>query len=167
MDWIWSSRRLSLSCTSTQSNNLKWVSWGGINSPRQPKSRWAKKGSVGWTDASFFEASVHPVPLPRHIAIEVLWQNCSDAMHLRCVGSSNAEGHFAKTSLYVASWPSDRPTLSLTQGTGSSGAEDFVLARLCLDSNLASDRPTVSSLRPPDHPMLLSLLLLLCNSSDA
>jgi hypothetical protein len=120
MDWIWSSRCLSLSCTSTQSSNLKWVSGGGINSPRQPKSCWAKKGSVGWTDASFFEASVHPVPLPRYIAVEVLWQNRSDAMHRRCVVSSNAEGHFAKTSLYVASWPSDRPTLSLTQGVGSS-----------------------------------------------
>jgi hypothetical protein len=63
--------------------------------------------------------------------------------------------------------PSDRPTLPLDQGVGSSGAEDFVLARLCLDSNEASDRPTVSSLRPWDHPVLLSSLLFLCNSSDA
>jgi hypothetical protein len=30
------------------------------------------------------------------------------------------------------------------------------LARLCLDSNEASDRPTVSPLRPSDHPVLLS-----------
>jgi hypothetical protein len=45
----------------------------------------------------------------------------------------------------------------------SSGAEDFVVARLCLDSNWASDRPTVSSLRPSDHLVLLSSLLLLCN----
>jgi hypothetical protein len=57
--------------------------------------------------------------------------------------------------------------LPLDQGVGSSGAEDFILARLCLDSNKASDRPTVSPLRPSDHPVLLSSLLLLCNSSDA
>jgi hypothetical protein len=47
---------------------------------------------------------------------------------------------------------------------GSSGAEAPVLARLCLDSNLASNEPTVSFLRPSDHPVLLSSLLL-CNSS--
>jgi hypothetical protein len=50
---------------------------------------------------------------------------------------------------------------------GSSGAEAPVLARLCLDSNEALDRPTVSTLMPSDHPVLLSSLLILCNSSDA
>jgi hypothetical protein len=50
---------------------------------------------------------------------------------------------------------------------GSSGAEAPVLAHLCLDSNEASNRLTVSSLRPSDHPVLLALLLLLCNSSGA
>jgi hypothetical protein len=40
MDWIWSSRCLALSCTSAQSSNLKWVSGGGINSPRHSASRW-------------------------------------------------------------------------------------------------------------------------------
>jgi hypothetical protein len=137
MDWIWSSRCLILSCTSAQSSNLKWVSGGAINSPRHPKSRWltaTEKVSVGWTDAIFFKASVHQIPLPRHLAVEILWHNCSDAIHRQCVGSS--------------------------------GAKDFVLARLCLDSNWASDRPTVSSLRPSDHPVLLSSLLFLCNSSD-
>jgi hypothetical protein len=68
-------------------------------------------------------------------------------------------------SLVASMRPSDRPTLRLDQGVGSSGAEDFVLTRLCLDSNWASDRPTVSSLRPSDHPVLLSSLLFLCNSS--
>jgi hypothetical protein len=57
--------------------------------------------------------------------------------------------------------------LPLHQGVGSSGAEDFVLVHLCLDLNWASDRPTVSSLRLSDHPVLLSSLLLLCNSSGA
>jgi hypothetical protein len=52
-------------------------------------------------------------------------------------------------------------------GVGSSGVEGLILARLCIDSNWASDRLTVSSLRPSDHPVLLSSLLLLCNSSDA
>jgi hypothetical protein len=50
---------------------------------------------------------------------------------------------------------------------GSFSAEAPVLARLCPDLNWASDRPTVSYLRPSDHPVLLSSLLLLCNSSSA
>jgi hypothetical protein len=49
---------------------------------------------------------------------------------------------------------------------GSSDAKAPALARLCLDSNEASDRSTVSTLRPSDHLMLLSSLLL-CNSSNA
>jgi hypothetical protein len=170
MDWIWSSRCLALSRTSTQSSNLKWVSGGGINSPRHPKSRWlttTEKVSVGWTDAIFLKASVHPMPLPRHLAVEILWHNCSDAIHRRCVGSSGAEDPATKSSLLAFTRPSDRPTLPLDQGVRSSGVEDFVLARLYLDSNWASDRPTVSSLRPSNHPVLLSSLLFLCNSSSA
>jgi hypothetical protein len=46
---------------------------------------------IRWTDAIFFKASVHPMPLPRHIAVEILWHNCSDAIHRQCVGSSGAE----------------------------------------------------------------------------
>jgi hypothetical protein len=161
---------LELLCTSTQSSNLKWVSGGGINSLRHQTSRWltaTEKVNVGWTDARFSRASVHPVPLPRHIAIKTLWHNCSDAIHRRCVGSSGAEDFATKSSLLASTRPSDRPTLPLDQGVRSSGAEDFVLARLCLDSNWASDRLTVSSLRPSDHPVVLSSLLFLCNSSDA
>jgi hypothetical protein len=170
MDWIWSCRCLALSCTSTQSSNLKWVSGGGINSPRHQTSCWltaTEKGSVGWTDASFSRASVHPVPLPRHLAVEILWHNCSDAIHWRSVGSSGAEDPATKSSLLASMRLSDRPTLPFDQGVGSSDVEGFVLARLCLDSNWASDRPTVSLLRPSDHPVLLSSLLFLCNSSDA
>jgi hypothetical protein len=170
MDWIWSSRCLELLCTSTQSSYLKWVSGGGINSPRHQTSHLltsTKKGTVGWSDAIFSRASVHPVPLPHHLAVEVLWHNCSDAMHRRCVGSSGAEDPSSKSPLLASTRPSDRPTLPLDQGVGSSGAEGFVLARLYMNSNWASDRPTVSPLRPSDHPVLLSSLLFLCNSSDA
>jgi hypothetical protein len=169
MDWIWSSICLELLCTSTQSSNLKWVSGGGINSPRHQTSRWlkaAEKGCIEWTDTRFSRASVHPVPLPRHIAVEVLWHNCSDAMHRRCVGSSDAEDSALKSPLLASTRPLDRLTLHLDQGVGSSGAEGFVLAHLCMNSNWVSDRPTVSSLRPSDHPVLLSSLLFLCNSSD-
>jgi hypothetical protein len=161
---------LELLCTSTQSSNLKWVSGGGINSPRHPKSRWltaTEKYSVGWTDANIFQVSVHPMPLPRHLAVEILWHNYFDAMHRWCVGSSGAEDSVSKSPLLTSNRPSDRPTLHLDQGVGSSGAEGFVLERLCLDSNWVSDRPALSSLRPSDHPVLLSSLLFLCNSSDA
>jgi hypothetical protein len=161
---------LELLCTSTSSSHLKWVSGGDINSPRHQTSRWlkaAEKGNVGWTDARFSRVSVHPVPLPCHIAVEILWHNCSDAIHRQCVGSSGAEDPATKSPLLVFTRPSDRPTLPLDQCVGSSGAEGIVLARLCLDSNWASDRPTVSSLRPSDHSVLLSSLLFLCNSSDA
>jgi hypothetical protein len=170
MDWIWSSVCLELLCTSTQSSNLKWVSGGGINSPRHPKSCWlttTEKVSVGWTDGIFFKASVHPMPLPRHLAVEILWHNCSDAIHRRCVGSSGAEDPAAKSSLLAFTRPSDTPTLPHDQGVGSSSAEDFLLALLYLDSNWASDRLTVSSLRPSDHPVVLASLLFVCNSSDA
>jgi hypothetical protein len=144
--------------------------WRGINSPRHSKSRWLtvnEKGSVGWTDARFSWASVHPVPLPRHIAVEILWHNYSDAIHWRCVGSSGAEDPAAKSSLLASTRLLDRPTLHLDQGVGSFGAEGFLLARLYLDSNWASDRPMVSTLRPSDHPVLLSSMLFLYNSSDA
>jgi hypothetical protein len=77
-------------------------------------------------------------------------------MHRQCVGSSNAEDPTVKTSMVASTRPSDRPTLPLDQGVGSSGAEDIILAHLCFDSNWVSDRLTVSSLRPSDHPVLLS-----------
>jgi hypothetical protein len=114
-----------------------------------------------------FQGIVHPMPLPRHLAVEIFWHNCSDAIYRQCVGSFGAEDPAAKSSLLAFTRPSDRPTLPLDQGVSSSGAEDFVLTRLCLDSNWASDIPTVSTLRLSDHPVLLSLPLLLCNSSDA
>jgi hypothetical protein len=170
MDWIWSWMCLELLCTSTQSSNLKWVSGGVINSPRHQTSRWltsTEKGTVGWSDVIFSRASVHPVPLPRYLAVEVLWHNCSDAMHRRCVGSFGAEDSALRSPLLASTCPSNRPTLHLDQGVGSSGAEGFVLARLCINSNWASDRPTGSPLRPSDHPVLLSSLHFLCNSSDA
>jgi hypothetical protein len=156
-------------CTSTQSSNLKWVSGGGINSPRHQTSRWltvTEKVSIGWTDAILFKVPVHPMPLPRHLAVEILWHNCSDVIHRRCVGSSGAEDPATKLSLLASMRQSDRPLLSLTQGVGLSGTEDVVLARLCLDSNWVSDRLTVSSIRLSDHPMLLSSLLFFCKSSD-
>jgi hypothetical protein len=161
---------LELLCTSTQSSNLKWVSGGGINSPRYQTSRWltsTENSTIGWSDAIFSRASVHPVPLSRHVVVEVLWHNCSDAMHRRSVGSFGAEDPASKSPLLASNRPSDRPTLHLDQGVRSFGVEGFVLARLCLDSNWASDRTTVSPLRPLNHPMLLSSLLFLCNSSDA
>jgi hypothetical protein len=74
MDWIWSSRCLAILCTSTQSSTFKWVSGGGINSPRHQTSRWlkdAESSTVGWFDAILFRASVHPVLLA--VALHCTW----------------------------------------------------------------------------------------------
>jgi hypothetical protein len=101
------------------------------------------------------------MPLPHHVAVEVLWHNCSDAMLRRYVGSSGAESLTSKSVLLASNRPSDRLTLCLDQGVRSSGAEGIVLARLCMNSNWVSDRPTGSPLRPSDHPVLLP------SSSDA
>jgi hypothetical protein len=74
MDCIWSSWCLAFSCTSTQSNNLKWASGGGINSPRHQTNSWlkaAESSTVGWFDAIFFQVSVHPVLLA--VALHCTW----------------------------------------------------------------------------------------------
>jgi hypothetical protein len=157
MDWIWSSRCLALLCTSTQSSNLKWVSGGGINTPRCPKSRWLKaveSSTIGWSEVMIFRAPVHLVLLV--VALHCTWLLIQFIW--RCVSSSGAEGLLAKTLLLASSWPSDRPTLPLTMA--SSATESF-LARLCLDSNWASDRPTGSPLRLSVQPVLLSSAALL------
>jgi hypothetical protein len=57
------------------------------------------------------------VPLPRHVAVEVLWHKCSDAMLRRYVRSSSAEGLASKSPLLASHWPSDRPTLYLGQAS--------------------------------------------------
>jgi hypothetical protein len=141
MDWIWSSMCLEFLCTSTQIQQPQMSEWRGINSPRHQTSRWltsTENSTAGWSDAILFQG----------------------------VGSSGAEDHASKSPLLASTRPSDRPTLHLDQGVGSPSAEGFVLARLCMNSNWASDRPTVSTLRPSDHPVLLSSLHFLCNSSD-
>jgi hypothetical protein len=101
--------------------------WRGINSPRHHASRWLmaiEKHTFGWINACFSGPSVHAVPPLRHLAVVVLWHNWSDAIHWWCVGSSGAEGLLAKMSLLVSSRPSDRLTLPLAQGVGSSGVEE-------------------------------------------
>jgi hypothetical protein len=107
----------------------------------------------------FSRASVHLVPSTSLSRCRSCWHNCSDALHRRCVGSSGAEGLFAKTLLSASTRASDEP-LSYRQFIR---CWSFVWVRLCLDSNEVPDRPTVSSLRPSDHPVLLILL----NSSGA
>jgi hypothetical protein len=116
MDWIWSSRCLELLCTSTQSSNLKWVSGGGINSPRHQTSRWlksAEKGTVGWSDAMLFQSvgSSGAPPTSRS-----RWGSLTQLLR-RYVVSSGAEGLASKSSLLASNWPSDRPTLSLGQAS--------------------------------------------------
>jgi hypothetical protein len=179
MDWIWSSRCLVLSCTSTQSSNLKWVSGGGINSLSHPKSHWltaSEKVSVGWTDAILFKASVHPVPLPRHLAVEVLWQNYSDAMLRRTVGSSGAEDLAAKLSLLAFTQPSDEPLLTrrfirclrLHRGASILFKHDHridrrfppmdrpFIRRCCLHISSSPIHPTQLGMGPSVHPTVSS-----------
>jgi hypothetical protein len=161
---------LELIYTSTQSSFLKWMSGGGINSPRHQTSRWltsTEKGTVGWSDAMLFQgvgsSDAPPTSRSRWGSLTQLLRRCAPTL----VGSSGADGLASKSPLLASNWPSDRPTLHPCQGVRSSGAEGFVLARLCMNSNWASDRPTGSSLRPSDHLVLLSFLLFLCNSSNA
>jgi hypothetical protein len=52
-------------------------------------------------------------------------------MYRRCIRSSGAA---SKSPLLASNRPSDRSTLQLDQGVGSSGAEGFILARLCMNS---------------------------------
>jgi hypothetical protein len=162
---------LELHCTSTQSSYLKWVGGGGINSPRHQTSRWlkaAESSTVGWSDTILFPGvgSYSATSRCLHRTC-LLWHYYSDSMHRRSIGSSGAEDPASKSPLLASTRPSGRPTLHIDQGVGSPGAEGFVLARLSMNSNWASDRPTVSPLRPSDHPVLLSSLIFLCNSSDA
>jgi hypothetical protein len=53
-----------------------------------------------------------------------------DVVHVSVSSSVSSFRH--TSSLLAFTRLSDRPTLPLDQGVGSSGAEDFVLARLCL-----------------------------------
>jgi hypothetical protein len=166
MDWIWSSRCLELLCTSTQSSNLKWVSGGGINSPRHPKSRWltsTKKPSVRWIDAMIFLASVHLVPSTSlgH------WRSVDTTAPMLYTNGTSDHPVLKDSSPKLYCLHLQERRMNRCSTVGSSGVEAPILARLCLDSNEASDRPTVSSLRPSDHPVLLSSLLLLYNSSGA
>jgi hypothetical protein len=165
MDWIWSSMCLELVCTSPLSSFFKWAGGGGINSPRHQTSRWlkaAESSTVGWSDAIFFSGVVSSGATSRCLhRIWLLWHNCYDAMHRRCFGSFGAEDPASKSPLLASTRPSDRPTLHLDQGIRSSGAEGFILAHLCMNSNWASDRPTVS---PPDH-RIIRCYCLHCSSS--
>jgi hypothetical protein len=107
----------------------------------------------------FSRASVHPVPSTSCSR----WRSTDKTAPTLYTNGASVHPMLktpqpSRRSLLAFMRPSDRPTLPLDQGVGSSSAEDFVLARLCLDSNWASDRPTVSSLRSSDHPVLLSSL---------
>jgi hypothetical protein len=106
MDWIWSSRCLALLRTSTQSRNLKWVSEGGINSPRHQTSRWlkaAESSTIGWSDAMLFRVSVHLVLLV--VALHCTW--LLTLLLRRTIGSSGAEDPAVKTLLLASTRPSD------------------------------------------------------------
>jgi hypothetical protein len=104
---------------------------------------------------------------PRHLAVEdlltqLLW--CYTPAVRRIIRCWRTSRQNVFVCFFVTVGWTDA---SSDHGIGSSGAEGFVLAHFYLDSNEASDRPTVSSLRPSDHPVLLSSPLFLCNSSGA
>jgi hypothetical protein len=120
MDWIWSSMCLALLCTFTQSNNIKWVSGGAINIPMHLKTRWLRTLKTVELDEPMLSFQGHwfiRCPYPHHLAVEVLWQNWSDVIQQWCVRSSGAKGLLTKTSVFVSSRPSDRPTLPLTKAS--------------------------------------------------
>jgi hypothetical protein len=161
---------LELLCTSTLSSNLKWVSGGGINSPRHQTSRWlkaAEKGTVGWSDAMLFQgvgsSGAPPTSRSHWGSLTQLLRRYAPTLR-RIIRCWRPRVQVATVSFRLTVGQTDA---NPDKGVGLSGAEGFVLARLCMNSNWASDRPTGSSLRPSDHPVLLSSLLFLCNSSDA
>jgi hypothetical protein len=86
MVWMWSSKCLALLCSSTQSNNLKRSSGGGINSPRHQVRRWltaTEKYTVRWTDADFSGPSIHHVPPSCHVAVATLLTSIIWCIHRR------------------------------------------------------------------------------------
>jgi hypothetical protein len=154
-------RSITLLCTSTQSNTLKWVSGGGINIPRHPRSRWLKaveSSTVTWFDAMFFRASVHLVLLV--VALHCTWPLTQLLWRFirRTVGSSGAEDLAARILLLASSRPSDEPLLH---------CQFIVLARLCLVQTWSPDRLMIPSNGPSVHPTLLTSLPCFFNSSGA
>jgi hypothetical protein len=162
MDWIWSSRCLELLCTSTQSSHLKWVSGGGINSPSHWKSRWltaTEKGIVGWTNAMLFSRRRFIWCPPRHLAVAdpltQLLRRYTPTVHriIRCWRTlcQNLTVYIFKTVGYTAAPPSVHPVLKL---------QSWCVSVLIQMKNRIDRRcPHL------DRRVLLSLLLLLCNSS--
>jgi hypothetical protein len=167
MAWIWSCMCLTLLCTSTQSSNVKWVSGGGINSPRCPKSCWlkvAKSSTIRWSDAMLFRASVHPVLLA--ITLHYTWPLAQiiRCFNWRIVGSSGAKDFVTKTLLIASSRSSDQlmhtPSVHLVLKSSEP-------TTLCLDSlSHRIDRPCPYLDR---RFIWCYYLLLLCffHSSDA
>jgi hypothetical protein len=145
---------------------LKWVSGGGINSPRHPKSRWltaTEKVALDEPMLCFSRASVHLVP-----STSLSHCRSADTTALMLYTDGTSDHPMLKDSLPKPYCPHLRDRrMNRCSTVGSSVAEALVLACLCLDSNWVSDRPTVSQLRPSIHLVLLTLLLLLCNSSGA
>jgi hypothetical protein len=179
MDWIWSWMCLELFCTSTQSTHLKWVSVGGINSPRHQTSRWltsTENSTIRWSDAIFSRASIQLVPLPCHVAVEIPRHNCSGAILQRYVRSSGAEGLASKSPLLASNWLSDRPTLTLTKASGHPVLKAFswrvsvwiqterridrrgphldrrIIRCYCLHCSSSATRPTLLGDGPSVHP---------------
>jgi hypothetical protein len=98
----------------------------------------------------FFRASVHPVLLA-----------VASTAHDMTVYTDGASDHPVLKTLRPKPYCLHLQDCRLNRCStiGSSSAEAPVLVRLCLDSNEASDRPTVSQLRPSVHPVLLTSLL--------
>jgi hypothetical protein len=111
----------------------------------------------------FSRASVHPVPstsLSRCRSVDTTALTlCSDGASYHPVLKDSSPKPYCPHLR-------DR-RMNRCSTVSSSGAEALVLARLCLDSNEVSNRPTVSPLRPSVHSVLPTSLLLLCNSSGA
>jgi hypothetical protein len=182
MAWIWSSKCLALLCISTQSIHIKWVSGGGINSPRHPKSRWlmtTQKGSVRWTKVMLFQGVNSSGALHVTELLHLRWHNYSDAMLWRCIRSSGAEGLVAKTLLSGSSRPSDElvhPVLKASSWCVSILIQTKRwIDRQCphLDSRFSrcywlrcfsfADHLAHLETRPSDHPMVSTSFCLLRN----
>jgi hypothetical protein len=150
------------------SSLLKWVSGGGINSPRHPKNHWLKAvetRTIRWNYGHFSAPSVHLVPL--HVPLNPA--NTNPLTHTPTISSLSRQfirsWRVSRQNLTVSIFMSIEWTAAWTIGSSSATGRWLVMS---LSWNIdSSNRPMVPNNGLSVHLMLLSSLIHLCRSSGA